>query len=96
MIARRNQDTFGLGFKKIPFHLRINKFIPEPKISSENESQAQFDDHKNSADNEDPYRYPMPNDLAKFFAEPNDFVPNVNTMDGDIVSFDDTIDSQHM
>lgn len=38
VIARRNQDTSGLGFKKIPFHLRINKFILESKNSSENES----------------------------------------------------------
>ena len=33
VIARKNQDTSSLGFKKIPVHLGINKFIPEPKNS---------------------------------------------------------------
>ena len=28
-IGRHTSDTIGLGFKKIPFHLGINKFVPE-------------------------------------------------------------------
>ena len=33
-IAHNNRDNSGLGFKKIPFHLEINKFILEPESSS--------------------------------------------------------------
>lgn len=42
VIARRNRDIAGLGFKKVPFHLGIKKFIPKPKSSLENESQDEF------------------------------------------------------
>ena len=84
----------SLGFNKIPFHLGINKFIPESKNSSRNESQAEFDDQEYNVDDEAPYPYPIPHDLAKFFVEPDD-VPHANTMDGTSDSFDDTIDSHH-
>ena len=94
-IARRNWNTSSLGFKKIPFHLGINKFIPELESSSEHESQTKSDNHGDDVDNEDPYPYPIPDDLAKFFIESDDFVPHVNTMDGDSDSSDDTIDSHH-
>ena len=97
-IARRNQDTSGLGFKKIPFHLGINKFIPEPKSSSNHESQDDLDDHEDDVDKEDPYPYPypIPIDLAKFLTEPTDFVPRVNTVDGDIDPFENTTISSHI
>lgn len=73
-IDRRNRDTSGLGFKKVPFHLGINKFVPKPDSSSKNGSQAKFDHQEDNDDDEDPYPYPIPYDLAKFFAKPNDFV----------------------
>ena len=41
----------------------------------ENESQIESDVPKDSDDGEDPYPYPILYDLAKFFVEPNDFVP---------------------
>ena len=91
----KNRDTSGLGFKKIPFHLGIKKFILESENSSGNESQAEFDSHKDNVDDEDPYPYPIPYDLAKFFAEPNEFMPCVNTMDTTSDSFEDTIDPHH-
>ena len=69
VITRRNQDTSSLGFKKIPFHLGIKKFIPEPENSLEHESQPESDDHGNDANDEDLYPYPIPNDLAKFLPE---------------------------
>ena len=36
--ARSNKDSTGLGFKKVPFHLGINKFVPEPECSTEHEA----------------------------------------------------------
>lgn len=80
-IARRNRDTSSLGFNKVPFHLGINKFVPEPDSPSENESQVEFDNQEDNDDDENPYPYPIPYDLAKFFAEPDDFVPWVNTVE---------------
>ena len=41
-IVRRNRDTSSLGFKKVPFHLGPNKFIPKPESSSGNESQVEL------------------------------------------------------
>ena len=64
VISRRNWDTSGLGFKKIPFHVGINKFVPKPEDSSKNESQAESNNHEDNFDDEDPYPYPIPNDLA--------------------------------
>ena len=75
VIAHSNRDSTGLGFKKVPFHLGINKFVPEPECSTEHEAQIEFDVPKDSDDGEDPYPYPIPYDLAKFFVEPDDFVP---------------------
>ena len=81
VIARSNKDSIGLGFKKVPFHLGINKFVPEPECSVENEAQTDSDVPEDSDDGEDPYPYPIPYDLAKFFAEPDDFVPHVHSME---------------
>ena len=94
-IARRNRDTSSLGFKKIPFHLGINKFILESKNSSRKESHAESNGPKENFDDEDPYPYPIPHDVAKFFANPDDFVPRVNTMDGTSNSSEDTTKSYH-
>ena len=79
--TRSNSDTTGLGFKKVPFHLGSNKFIPILESSSENESQSESGTREEESDDEDSYPHPIPYDLAKFFAEPNDFVPRVSTMD---------------
>lgn len=80
-IARRNKDTFGLGFKKVPFHLGINKFVLPPESSSEHESQDDSDAQEEEYDDEDSYPHPIPYDLAKFFAELDEFVPQVSTLD---------------
>lgn len=88
-IARRNRDTSSLGFKKIPFHLGINKFVPPHESSSENESQAESDVQEEESDDEDSYPHPLPYDLAKFFAKPNDFVPQFATVDDTSDSYED-------
>ena len=93
--AQRNSDNFGLGFKKIPFHLGINKFIPKIESSLENESQVESNILEDSDDGEDPYPYPIPHDLAKSFVEPYDFVPRVNAMDSTIDSSEDTTNTHH-
>ena len=94
-IARRNRDNSSLGFKKVPFHLGINKFVLEPKSSSKNESQAEFDDLEDNDDGEDPYHYLIPHYLVKFFAELDDFVPRINAMDSASNSSEDTTNSHH-
>ena len=71
--ACSNRDSMVLGFKKVPFHLGINKFIPQPDSSLEHELQAEFDVPKDSDDGEDPYPYSSLHDLAKFFAKPDEF-----------------------
>ena len=58
--TRSNKDSTGLGFKKIPFHLGINKFVPEPECLIEYEAQIEFDVPKDSDDGEDLYPYPIP------------------------------------
>ena len=73
--AHNNKHSTGLGFKKVPFHLGINKFVHEPKCLVENEAQTDSDVPKDSDDGEDPYPYPIPYGLAKFFFESDDFVP---------------------
>jgi hypothetical protein len=78
---RSNNNTTGLGFKKVHFHLGPNKFISSPEISFEDESQAESDTREEESDDEDSYPHPFSYDLAKFFAEPDDFVPCVNTVD---------------
>jgi hypothetical protein len=79
-IAQRNRDTSSLGFKKVPFHLGINKFVLEPDSSFENESQAESNNQEDNDDDEDPYPYPIPYDLSRFFYEPDDFIPWVATV----------------
>lgn len=41
--SRKPCDTIGLGFKKVPFHLGINKFVPKSDSSSKHESQTESD-----------------------------------------------------
>ena len=85
-----NRDSIGLGFKKVPFHLGINKFIPKLESSSKHESQDEFDILEDNDDSDDPYPYPIPHDLAKFFAKLDDFVLHVNVMDSTSDSSKDT------
>ena len=87
VIAHNNKDSTSLGFKKVPFHLGINKFVPEPECLAENESQVESNVPKYSDDGEDLYPYLIPHDLAKFFSELDDFVPCVNVMDSTNNSF---------
>jgi len=47
---------------------------------------------EDSNDGEDLYPYPIPHDLAKFFAEPDDFVPRVKSMDSTSDSSGNTFD----
>ena len=72
--ARNNRDSTSLGYKKVPFHLGINKFVPEPECSADHKPQNESDVCIDSDDGEDPHAYPIPHDLAKFFAKPDDFV----------------------
>lgn len=95
-ISRRPHDTIGLGFKKVPFHLEINKFIPESKSSFEHESQIELDNQVDISNDEDTFPYPIPLDLAKFFIELGDFVPHVSTIDADNDSSVNTIDTHHI
>ena len=94
-IAQRNRDTSSLGFMKIPFHLGINKCIPEYESSSWNELQAKSDGPKDNVDDKDPYPYPIPHDLAKLFSKLDDFVPCINAMDSASNSSKDTTNSWH-
>lgn len=94
-IAQRNRGTSILGFKKVCFHLGINKFIPEPESSSRNESKAESNTQEDNTDDEDPYPYPIPHNLPKFFVEPDDFVPRIRTMDGTSDSSKENIHSHH-
>ena len=93
--AHNNRENSSLGFKKVPFYLGINKLIPEPRSSSKHESQVESNILEDSDDGEDPYPYPIPHDLAKFFVEPDDFVPCVNAMDSTNDSSEDTTDTHH-
>ena len=78
-----NRDNTGLGFKKVPFHLGINKFVLEPKCSVEYKSWEDFDVLEDSDDGEDLYPYPIPHNLAKFFAKLDDFVLWFNSITSD-------------
>lgn len=73
--TRSNKDRTGLGYNKTPFHLGINKFVSKLGCSIEPEVQIDSDVFEDSDDGEDPYPHPIPHDLAKFFAELDDFVP---------------------
>ena len=75
VIAHNNRDSTGLGFKKVPFHLGINKFVPKPECLIECELQAESNVPKDSDDGEDLYPYPIPHNLAKLFVKPHEFVP---------------------
>ena len=92
-ISRRPWDAIGLGFKKVPFHLGINKFIRESKSSSKNESQIESNNPADNSNDEDTFPYPIPLDLSKFFVELDDFVPHVSTIDVDSDSFENTNDT---
>ena len=81
VIARSNKDSTGLGFKKVPFHLGINKFVSELECSIEHEAQIDSDIPKDSDDGKDLYPYPIPYNLAKFFGEPD----GTSDSSGDIV-----------
>ena len=70
----------GLGFKKAPFHLGLNKFI----IESDSQSKPETDhapEASTSDSEEDSFLYPLTSDLAALFAEPDDFVPRICTGD---------------
>ena len=77
---RHKQDTMGLGFKKAPFHLGINKFILESDSQLEPKTdhalEASTFDSK-----EDSFPYPLTLDLVALFAKLDNFVPCVSTID---------------
>ena len=79
-VGRHKWDTIGLGFKKIPFHLGINQFVPELDYQLELENNNISESPKYDSD-EDSLPCPIPPNLEALFAEPNDFVPWVSMVD---------------
>lgn len=92
-ISQRPWDITGLGFKKVPFYLGINKFILESKSLSKCESQTKLDNNKDSSNDEDTFPYPFPLYLAKLCVELDDFVPRVSVVDVDSDSSKNTTDT---
>jgi hypothetical protein len=85
-------DTTGLGFKKVPFHLGINKFV-QPEHQSAHEVSPTAESLEETSD-EDTFPYPIPLDLATLFAEPDSFVPCIGTTETDSDS-DETASITH-
>lgn len=82
-----------LGFKKVPFHLGINKFVPEIDSPSELEYQFESKNQEEIYDDEDIFPYSIPVYLSTLFLDPNDFLPHVSTTKTDSNSTKTTTDA---